>query len=241
MLIMADASSQETETGAPAVTKIDNGLWCLDSHFVVWGCKGSIRMTLIETPRGLVLYSPVALSDVHLKQISEIGQVAAIVAPNLFHHMFLRSCIQHFPQAQIFVPKGLQDKIGAISGAVELSDDVRLASPQEIDQHSFSGHTLQETILFHRATGTLVAADLIYNYQAEQHLGEKLFFRSVGCYGHPSVPFYHRFAVSDKMAVSRLIEAVKAWPIKRIIMSHGRIYAGADAGEIFAKVWHRFA
>jgi Domain of unknown function (DUF4336) len=241
MLIMADASKQTNETGVPAITKIDNGLWCLDSHFVVWGCKGSIRMTLIETPRGLVIYSPVDLSEVHLKQIAEIGQVAAIVAPNLFHHMFLRSCTQHFPQAQVFVPKGLQDKIGAISGALELSDNVRLAPPQDIDRHNFSDHSLHETILFHRATGTLVTADLIYNYQPEQHIGEKLFFRSVCCYGHPSVPFYHRFAVRDKMAVSRLIEAVMTWPVKRIIMSHGRIYSGADAGEIFAKVWSRFA
>ena len=75
----------------------------------------------------------------------------------------------------------------------------------EIDYAIFKGHRLRETVLFHHATQTLITADLLYNFQPGNTKAEKLFFRSIGCYGSPSVPFYHRFAVEDQDSVKTLI------------------------------------
>lgn len=223
------------------LVQVDADLWCLDSHFLVWGCKGSLRMSLIATPGGLVIYSPVELDRAQIEQIKGIGRVSAIVAPNLYHHMFLRTCMAAFPTARVLVPEGLAAKIGPIAGAEVMTEDLDLGASGDIAHHIFAGHRLRETVLFHRPTGTLLTADLLYNFQSESFAAEKIFFRLIGSYGAPSLPFYHRFAVEDNASVRGLIEAVKGWRMRRIIMSHGRIVASDHAGEIFAGAWARFA
>jgi hypothetical protein len=220
---------------------IDKGLWCLNSHFVIWGCKGSIRMTAIEAKSGIILYSPVALSSVHLEEIARLGAVSTIIAPNLFHHLYLRPCVASFPNARVLVPEGLAEKIGPIPGAEVMTDELRFGVEDEIDHAIFKGHRLRETMLFHHPTQTLITADLLYNFQPENTKVEKLFFRAIGCYGSPSAPFYHRFAVEDKASVKTLIARVQRWDVRRVIMSHGRIIENQDGGAIFASTWARFA
>jgi hypothetical protein len=223
------------------LTQIDDGLWCLESHFVVWGCKGSLRMSLIQSHKGIVIYSPVRLEVADIEQIRRMGHVSAIIAPNLYHHTFLRPYMEAFPEARILVPNGLQAKIGDIRGAQVMTQDCDLGLSRDLDHHIFAGHKLRETILFHRPTATLITADLIYNFQRENFAAEKIFFRLIGSYGRPSVTFYHRFAVEDKVSVQALMEAVNGWGVRRIIMSHGRIISACDAGEIFTAAWARFA
>ena len=98
--------------------EVDKGLWCLELHFVAWGCKGSVRMTLIETRGGVVIYSPVTLTQSHIEQIERIGPVSTIMAPNLFHHLFLRPCIAAFPNARVLISRGTgrEDRSGPRRG-----------------------------------------------------------------------------------------------------------------------------
>jgi hypothetical protein len=77
--------------------------------------------------------------------------------------------------------------------------------------------------------------------QTEHFAAEKLFFRMVGCYGAPSVAFYHRFTVEDNTSVGALIDTVWRWRVRRIVMSHGRIIDNEAGSEIFANAWARFA
>lgn len=217
-----------------SLARIDKGVWCLDSHFVTWGCKGSVRMTVLRCETGLVLYSPVALDPQAVIAIRALGEVTAIIAPNLYHHLYLRECAAAFPEAAVFIPDGLEKKIGLVDAARNIRD----WKPEgDISALTVAGHGLNETVLFHHPSGTLVTADLLYNFQAEHHATEKLFFRSIGCYGRPSVAFYHRFAITDKSAMKRSVVEIGKWPMRRIIMSHGRIIESDKAGEVFVSAW----
>jgi len=198
-------------------------------------------MTVIATARGLVMYSPVALSPATCSALKQMGTVEAIVAPNLYHHMFLRACCSAFPSAKVLVAPGLQAKIGAIDGAEEISTDTVVSASGEFQHYVFSGHSLRETILFHQPTGSLITADLLYNYGPRQFPAERLFFRSIGCYGSPAVAFYHRFSIRDKSSVRHLINAVTSWPIRRIVMCHGDIIEAENASSLFADAWFRFS
>lgn len=220
---------------------IDQQLSCLDSHFVVWGCRGSVRMTVIETAVGLLLYSPVMLTLEAVAEIRKMGRVAVIVAPNLFHHMFLQPARVTFPEARVLVAGGLEAKIGPIPGSEEITAETAFGAPDEIDHFVFDGHALHETILLHRPTATLITADLLYNYGPLQYPAERTFFRAIGCYGMPKVPFYHLFSIQDKQSVSRLIDTVLSWRVRRIIMSHGDIVESNDASLLFKAAWARFA
>jgi glyoxylase-like metal-dependent hydrolase (beta-lactamase superfamily II) len=225
----------------PRLIQIAPDLYGLDSTFTVWGCKGSVRMSVIRTTAGVVIYSPVRLSADHINQIKAVGPVSLIIAPNLFHHMFLNAAVAEFPEARVLVPQGLAEKIGQVDGAETMVGGMEAGLPGELQAFVFRGHSLRETCLFHTPTNTMITADLLYHYQAEHFGAEKLFFRAMGIYGRPSVPFYHRFAIEDKPDVLRLIDAVSARKVERIVPCHGRIIERADAGALFTSVWESFA
>lgn len=221
--------------------KVADGLWCLSSHFVAWGCKGSLRMTAVATSSGLLLYSPVQLRPEDIDAIERIDRVGTIVAPNLYHHFFLRAAMAAFPAARVLVPDGLEQKIGRLSGAEIMTAERPIAGPAEIEHFVFSGHSLRETILFHKPSRTLITADLLYNYGSEHFPAEKLFFRAIGCYGAPKLAFYHRFAIADRKSVQSLIQVVRDWRVRRVIMCHGRILEDANAGDALIKAWKPLA
>ena len=223
------------------VKKIDKGVWCLESYFLSLGCRGSLRMTILKTQSGLLLYSPVALNAEHVAFIRALGKVTDIVAPNLFHHMYLRPCVAAFPDANCWVPEGLLEKIGPVDGAQIITPDIIFGNDDNIKKFTLTGHRIQETMIFHEPSRTLLTADLLYNYQSEQYPAEKLFFWMIGNYGRPNVAFYHRFSVTDKSSIQFMIDTVTSWPINRIIMSHGRIVETTDASTIFADAWKNFA
>ena len=223
------------------IKKIDVGVWCLESYFRSLGCRGSLRMTILETQTGLLLYSPVALDAEIVASIRALGTVTDIVAPNLFHHMYLRQCVAAFPDANCWVPEGLSEKIGAVDGAQIIKPDLVFGNDSGIKKFTLTGHRIKETMIFHEPSRTLLTADLLYNYQSEQYPAEKLFFWMIGNYGRPNVAFYHRFSVKDKSSIQCMIDTVTSWPINRIVMSHGRIIESADAGTIFADAWKSFA
>jgi hypothetical protein len=220
---------------------IAEGLWCLNSHFRTALFLGSVRMTVLAGDGGLVLYSPVALEEADVRELESLGRVAAIVAPNTVHHLSLRAAADAFPSARVLVPKGLEAKIGPLPRAQTMTREHPPALPGGIDHFIFDRHAIRETMLFHRASRTLVTADLLYNYQPEHGTGEKRFFRLIGNYGAPKVAFYHRFALREKAAVYEMVAQVRTWAPRRIVMAHGRIIESADAAEIFAAAWRRIA
>jgi len=216
------------------------GLWCLNSHFHSPVFRGSARMSVVRGDEGVVLYSPVTLEPEDRRALEALGPVAAIMAPNLYHHAFLRAAAEAFPGARVFVPEGLEAKIGPVPRAETVSRKHPPTLPGGIDHFILDRHAIRETILFHRDSRTLVTSDLLYNYQPEHNPGEKAFFRLMGCYGAPKVVFYHRFAIRDRAAIEELVAQVRAWAPRRIVMSHGRIVEDADAAEIFARAWEPF-
>jgi hypothetical protein len=241
MAIRIDDPTGDLTAGSAHRQRVDDHLWCLDSHFVVWGCRGSLRMTVVETSSGLVIYSPVRMTSDIVAGLSQIGRVAVIIAPNLYHHMVLRPCQALFPEARVLVPRGLEAKIGAVPGAEVVTSQTVVAAPDELGHVVFDGRAIRETMLVHQATGTLITADLVYNYGPRQHLAERTFFRAIGCYGAPKVAFYHRFSIEDKRSVRRLIETVLAWQVRRIILCHGDTVESPSASAAFAAAWERFA
>jgi len=138
-------------------------------------------------------------------------------------------------------PEGLIEKIGSVDGAKIISPNTLFGNDSGIKTYTLTGHHIQETMIYHEPSRTLLTADLLYNYQAEQYPAEKLFFWMIGNYGRPNVAFYHKFSVKDKSSIQFMIDTITSWPINRIIMSHGSIIESADASTIFADAWQSFA
>jgi len=220
---------------------IADGLWCVNSHFGTSLFRGSVRMSVIAGEGGLVFYSPVELDEADLREIKALGPVAAIMAPNTYHYRFLHAATEAFPSARVFVPEGLEAKIGPVPRAETMARPHPPELPRGIEHFIFESHAIRETMLFHRASRTLVTSDLLYNYQPEHGAAEKAMFRLIGCYGAPKVAFYHRFALREKAGVHELVAQVREWAPRRIVMCHGRIVEDENAAEVFAEAWRPFA
>lgn len=223
------------------IKNISQNIWVKESHFKALGCKGSTRMTLIKTTQGLLIHSPVNLDDAEINEINTIGKVTHIVAPNLFHHMYFAQCAEIFPDATCWAPQGLAQKTSYLPAHKILDATKPIFNKDELRQLEMNGHKLNETIFFHPASATLITADFIYNYRAEQHTAEKLFFRLLNCYDKVAVPFYHSMSITDKPIFSQSLTDIYNLPIKRIIMSHGRIIESPQAAEQFKSAWKKIS
>jgi len=89
------------------VRPVDRGVWVLDKYFVIARRRASVRMTILRFGDGLLFYSPVEMSGEERTAVEALGPVHAIVAPNLYHHLFLRAAIEAWPDARVLVPDGL--------------------------------------------------------------------------------------------------------------------------------------
>ena len=61
------------------------------------------RMTVVRLPgRQLWVHSPVALTPELEAEVRGLGDVAALVAPNDYHHLYVAEWLERWPQARLF-------------------------------------------------------------------------------------------------------------------------------------------
>jgi hypothetical protein len=82
-----------------------------------------------------------------------------------------------------------------------------------------------EVLFFHRASRTLVATDLVFNYHRGDFVGlARLFMRLNGALDHFGPTRLARIIfIRDRVAFAASIAPVLALDIERVIMSHGRV------------------
>jgi hypothetical protein len=86
------------------------------------------------------------------------------------------------------------------------------------------GFRLDEVVLFHRSSQTLLLTDLCFNIQRSSSKRASLFFRANGMWQRfgPS-RIIRRLAVSDRASFRRSLERVQHWDFERIIPGHGDV------------------
>jgi uncharacterized protein DUF4336 len=99
------------------------------------GMRVSSRMTVVRLRDGkLWLHSPVPVSPQLRAQLGELGEVAFIVAPDRYHHLFVDACVQAFPHAAVFGAPGLAAKRPDLRGMRELRDHAEPEWAGELEQ-----------------------------------------------------------------------------------------------------------
>ncbi len=91
--------------------KIDRDLWVAEQPLRYFGLNIGTRMTVIRlASRELVVISPVQVSDAIVSQLSELGMVKHIIAPNLYHYLFAANFKASYPNATFWAIPGLEIK-----------------------------------------------------------------------------------------------------------------------------------
>ena len=190
---------------------IADGVWQIrgPSLRFVGGVKVPSRSTVVRLHDGeLLVYSPIA----EMPGVDELGRVAHIVEPNRLHHRFLAAARERWPAATVH------------------ARELRLADPAIEAVHIDGVPKIDETVLFHRPSGTLVVADFVFNMTAENFVS-RIGFALTGVGGTRVAQSREwRWARKDKAAARASVERVLAWPIQRVAFCHGEPVAIDAAG-----------
>jgi Domain of unknown function (DUF4336) len=177
------------------------------------------------------LYSPVEIDDGLAAQIAAMGDVAHIVAPNRYHHLFAGGAKQRYPKAALWGVPGLPEKRrdlvfdGVVSADVPWRDELDSLVLTSVPKFN-------EAVFFHRATGTLICADLIFNIRSEQSFATRLVYRFLRVYGRPAQSWYFRKSI-DRAAMKPQLDTLLGWSFGRVCMSHGDVLDD-NAHAVFA-------
>lgn len=218
---------------------IGNGLHYGEGEVKFYGARLMTRMTVVALPSGgLAVISPLIPDAGLLRDLAALGPVQHVLSPNKIHNQGLPGFAAAFPEAQIWASPGLPERRPELTFAGTLTDTPHPDWAPVMDQHLTRGNAFfSEVAFFHRASATLIVADLVETLSDETLPGP--IARTAAKAGHifgralPSPEF--RMYTDDAAAAEASLDSIAAWPFTRILMAHGDIVT-EDAHATFDAV-----
>lgn len=216
------------------LTTIDDGIYCDYGPVRPVGMRISVTMSLLRLDDGsLLVHSPLPLTDERRTEVTALGRVAHLYAPNTFHHQWLGDWIGAFPNAVVHAPSELRTKRPdlRIDRFHDQADDAPFAGVAEVP---IRGFRLRETALVHHAARAVVVADLVSNVGRPEHLWTKLYSKGMGFYDRVALSRLLRWTTFDDYAAARIsTNALLARDFDILVVGHGAPVL-ADARDVLA-------
>ncbi|GGB29781.1 DUF4336 domain-containing protein [Allosediminivita pacifica] len=220
-------------------------LWVTEGGDVA-GMAGFVfptRMVVIRLASGgLMLWSPVALTDQVREAVAALGTPRFILAPNALHHLHVADWQAAFPGVEVHAAPGVSARRPDldISAELEATPDPRWA--QEVDQVLMENRIATEVVFFHRPSATVIFTDLLQNMAPGRFTGWRgvvaRLDRMVG--PKPAVPRKFRMGFRDRAAARDGVRQILDWPAQRLLLAHGTpLREGAQAAVENAFGWLR--
>jgi hypothetical protein len=190
---------------------------------------------------GLWVWSPAELTQEIRSNLAGLGPVRHLVSPNMIHYAQIAAWKRAYPEAIAWASPGVRER--AASQHVDVTFDRDLGeSPDagwatEIDQLIVRGSRLMdEVVFFHRATRTLIVADLIENFEPDKlTTARERFLMRFGGVTHPdgkASSGYRATFLGRRDLARTCLQQVLAWNPGRIVIAHGRCYEKDAAAEL---------
>lgn len=213
-----------------------DGLWATEHDLFMGPVHFRGRMTVVRLGSGgLLLHSVVPIDDGLAAELAALGPVEHIVAPNLLHHVHLEPVIQRYADAAVWGVPGLAEKRPGIRWSETLGRTTP-AWADEFEPLSIDGMPkVNEWVFFHRATGSLVVTDLVFNIHEVKGWITPWVLRLGGAYRRFAQSRLIRMQIRDAHAAAASGSRLLAWPIERVVMAHGHV-VDRDAKARLAEV-----
>jgi Domain of unknown function (DUF4336) len=221
---------------------VANDVWIVDGPLIRFGpplmkMPFPTRMTVIRIGGDLLIHSPTPLVAPLAAQIAQVGRPRWIVGPNRLHYWWIPEWHAAFPDAAVHLAPRIREQAGErITFATQpLERDRGYAWDDAIATLPISGDYMTEVALFHRASRTLVLADLIENFEP-QRLGIPMrWLTRLGGAQDPDggMPRDLRTTFArHRPALRAAVATMIAWNPERIILAHGRWYVREGSREL---------
>jgi hypothetical protein len=206
------------------------------------GARVTATMAVVELPgRKLLLFSPLEMSLERRAAVDALGTVAHLYAPNMFHHLWIGDWATAYPGAVVHAPHALRAKRPELR--IDRDHDRNSAGDLSaaFDEVHIEGFMMEETVLVHRPSGTLLVADLVHNVGRPTGLWTRTYARAMGFYDQVALSRAIRWvAFTDRVAARRSIDRLAERDFDRLLVGHGApISTGARAAVLNAYSWLR--
>lgn len=206
-----------------ALEPIAPNLWTASMPHTFMGLQLGTRMTVVRLSDGsLFVHSPITLNDELKREIDSFGPVAHIVAPSLYHHLFIGEFAAAYPEAKTHAAPGLDKKRSDLTFHATLGEKLEPSWRDDLSAMEFEGCALGETVFFHHPSRTLISADFIQNFDTSEHWPTRWYLKAAGIHGKASVSRLIRMTIRDKAKARRAVDRVIEWNPARITLAHGQ-------------------
>lgn len=209
---------------------VDKDLWIVDAAPIQpLGLPLPLRMTVVRLGNGdLLLYSPTPHTPELKHALEALGPIRHLVAPNIAHWMFLRDWQRACPDAVSWGAPGLSRRAQVRAKRVRIDADLGPVAPaawrDELDQVLVKSGPFAEIELFHRASRTLLVADLVLNVEGDgMEPLPRAFAEAAGILApNGKAPVYLRGLLKlNGRAVGEAAQRLLALKPERVVMCHG--------------------
>ena len=217
------------------LNEVAPNIWTAAQSFRVLGVEVGSRMTIVRLPsQDLVLISPIPLKRGDRTLLDALGRVKYLIAPNLFHHLYIGEVQSMYPEAQVLGVTGLGQKRPDLKADETLSQSGSFE--HVLDYLPFEGFSailpsgiqaVHETVFCHQPSGTLILTDIAFNFDETFPFSTRVAAQILGSYQTLRPSRLEKWGSLDKATVEASIRQVLAWNFDRVIPGHG---ASVEAG-----------
>ena len=194
------------------------------------GVSLPLRSTILESNSGeVVVVSPVGGVASWGPKVAALGPVRTVVAPNGFHHMYLQDAWNHFTSASRWTSVAVRGEFETFPPNVIwlAGEDPWTLADGVVAMPVLGMERVQEWVLFHERSKTLVVTDLLFNI-LEPGFGLGLAQRFFGTYKKLAVSKLFMRACTDRRAFTASLRAIEELGCERLVMAHGEpVLSGA--------------
>lgn len=211
-------------------------IWTFERPVWFSGVRQRVNTTVVRLDDGsLLLHSPAPAAEAIAAQLRSLGPVRWLVVPNCFHHLGTPAAAAQFPEARVVGPASARGR----NKALKIHSEIAQLGEQvpELETLPLAGVPfLDETVLYHRPTQTLLGADIVLCPNAKDHFSLRFAARLLGFYDQVRVPYDVKNKIPDKAAAARSIRAMIERPAERLIVGHADVIE-ADCRDRLAEAW----
>jgi hypothetical protein len=215
---------------------ISENLYVAEQPLSMLGIEYGARMTVVRlSSKELVVISPIALNEKISNDLDAIGKVKYLVAPNSFHHLFMKPWTEQYKDAELIAVPQIVKKRPDLK--VSLIVDKNFKSPwgTELDIKFVSGGKLySESVFFHGASGTLILTDLCFNLHHSNSVFATCALKLYGIYKKFGPSKAVGIFMGRKDNLKTAIDVIAKWKFQRIVVAHGEILENTSPNEFRA-------
>ncbi|HJT81771.1 MAG TPA: hypothetical protein VJ719_11270 [Chthoniobacterales bacterium] len=187
--------------------------------FRVFGIDFARNVTLIRLNDGrLVIHSTAPFTSDDVAAIRDFGEPGWLVDASVMHDTFAKKGHAAFAQIPYLAPPGFGDASGVTTPPL-------YPPPNEwdgqIDVIPIDGTRKHEHALFHRASRTLIVADLVFSFPPDSGAWARFFVRNVMRLPRlRGISVFFKMLISDRQAFERSMTKILDLDFSRMIVGH---------------------